>query len=218
MDFTTWIVLSLTNLVGAVVYLIHEYDAIPQRIAMQFSLKSEPSYYTPKCVIFGFPALIAVLAILFHMLPRWDSLKENYAYFRGEYNLFSFVMQGFLTYTMVLIVLWNERQHNVSDILRWMTPAFAVLMFVCGLLQSKVRRNHFVGVRTAWALRSDENWAEANGKAAFVFYVSGVLCLLGVLDEWIFVGGIAVLLLGLAGITVYAYLKGRREQEARRTD
>jgi uncharacterized membrane protein len=50
--------------------------------------------------------------------------------------------------------------------------------FALGLILPRVRRNPWMGVRTAWTLSSDENWARSHRFAGFTFCIGGVLAML----------------------------------------
>ena len=49
-----------------------------------------------------------------------------------------------------------------------------------GLVMPRIRRNPWIGVRTAWTLSSDENWARTHRMAGYAFTIAGALALVAV--------------------------------------
>ena len=49
-----------------------------------------------------------------------------------------------------------------------------------GLVMPRIRRNPWIGVRTAWTLSSDENWARTHRFAGYAFTVAGALAIIAV--------------------------------------
>jgi uncharacterized membrane protein len=48
-----------------------------------------------------------------------------------------------------------------------------------GLVMPRVRRNPFVGIRTAWTLTNDENWARTHRLGGVLFVAAGFIAMLG---------------------------------------
>jgi uncharacterized membrane protein len=57
---------------------------------------------------------------------------------------------------------------------------FGAFWIVLGLVMPRVRRNPWMGVRTAWTLSSDENWARTHRIAGYAFVAAGVLAVVAV--------------------------------------
>jgi uncharacterized membrane protein len=55
--------------------------------------------------------------------------------------------------------------------------AFGVFWLALGQLMPRLRRNPFVGIRTAWTLTSDENWLRTHRIAAYTFAAGGLVAL-----------------------------------------
>lgn len=84
-----------------------------------------------------------------------------------------------------------------------------VFWVVLGLVMPRVRRNPWIGIRTAWTLSSDENWARTHRIAGYTFVVAGVLAVLFVIAGY--ATAAPVLIIGSALIpVVYSFLFARR--------
>ena len=106
------------------------------------------------------PLMLVGLNGLFLLIPNIDPLKKNIAKFRKEYNGFILVINVFMVYVQVLILIWNTGNH--FNLTTYMLPAMGVFIFYAGVLISKARRNYFIGIRTPWTLQDERVWDETH--------------------------------------------------------
>lgn len=77
---------------------------------------------------------------------------------------------------MHLFVLWAAL-HPGASIGSAFSVTFGVFWVVLAMVLPRVRRNPFVGVRTAWTLSSDENWARTHRFASWAFALGGLVAI-----------------------------------------
>ena len=85
----------------------------------------------------------------------------------------------FLSYIYVLQIFWNLGYS--FNIMRLLSPAFAILFFVTGILVKNSKQNWFIGIRTPWTLSDKKIWDKTNKLGGELFQFSAVLSLGGAL-------------------------------------
>lgn len=95
------------------------------------------------------------------------------------------------------------------DVARVMGCALGGFWFLLGLVLPRVRRNPFVGIRTAHTLSSDENWARTHRLGGALFVAGGAIAIVGGLLGSLSVGVAAILTTGLVPVA-YSYVLARR--------
>lgn len=196
------ILVSLLILISVIVGMV-VYDQLPDQMASHWNAKDEVDGYMSRFWgVFMLPLMSVGLAILFFAIPYLDPLKENIAEFRGIYNVFILVMQGFLTYVWALTIIWNlsEGSFKLGNAL---LPAMGLLFIFLGYMIRTAKRNWFVGIRTPWTLSSDRVWDETHRVGGSLFMISGAIAILG-----IFFGVHAVwfILVPILGSTIFLYI------------
>jgi uncharacterized membrane protein len=97
---------------------------------------------------------------------------------------------------MQLIVLWAAL-HPGAPVGSPLAIALGAFWIVLGLVLPRVRRNPIVGVRTAWTLASDENWARTHRFSSYAFCLGGLVAVASA-----FAGGPSAAVVAILGSTV----------------
>jgi uncharacterized membrane protein len=74
-------------------------------------------------------------------------------------------------------VILNSALHGGTGLGRELSLLLGVMWIALAVLLPRMRRNPLFGVRTAWTLSSDENWARTHRVASYTFFAGGLLCL-----------------------------------------
>ncbi len=129
--------------------------------------------------VFFMPCLMLALALLLLVIPRIDPLQKNVKTFQKEYDRIVAGILLFLLYLYTLTLVWNSGvQFNM---MRLLSPAFAALFILIGVMLPKTRRNWFIGIRTPWTLSSDKVWEKTHHQGGLCFIAAGLLALGGVI-------------------------------------
>ncbi|MCD6414766.1 MAG: SdpI family protein [Candidatus Diapherotrites archaeon] len=204
-----WIVAVLLVLLSISMAVFAYYEIPGDRIASHWNAQGEVNGYMSK--LWGlslFPIGLAVICLIFLIIPRVDPLKRNIKKFRNYYDLFLIVTLLFLLYIQGLTTAWNIG--FAYDMTFAIVPATSVLFYVTGVLMEHAKRNWFVGIRTPWTLSSNVVWREthkAGGKwfKILAVYMLSLLLLGNVLKDY-FIILFLVPTLGVAfGLFVYSY-------------
>ena len=188
------------------------YPSMPDSMTSHWGLSGEANGFLPKIWgLFLIPLLSAGLALVLLLIPRIDPLRENIGKFRDTYDHFIIVFLLFLLYLSILMMAWNLGiRFNMAQVL---SPAFGALLYACGILVGKAKRNWFIGIRTPWTLSSDRVWDRTHAIGGRLFKIAGILAFLGALLPgivWILILG-PVFLISLY-LIVYSYREYRKEE------
>lgn len=188
------------------------YPSMPDPMATHWGLSGKADGYLPRIWgLFLVPLISTGLAFLLLLIPRIDPLKENIERFRETYEYFIAILLLFLLYVSLLVIAWNLGvRFNIAQVL---SPAFGVLLYACGVLVGKAKRNWFIGIRTPWTLSSDRVWDRTHAVGGRLFKIAGILALLGALFPgivWLLILG-PVFLISIC-LVVYSYLEYRKDE------
>jgi uncharacterized membrane protein len=169
----TWDLVSIGSLAASALATVAVYERLPDPIATHFDLEGRANGWMPRAVgawfvpVFGL-ALWALVRFLPRVLPGADRKRlagPLVALFAALTTVFMAAVHGLLLY--VAVVPGATLTRSV-----WLlTGALFVAM---GLVLPRVRRNPILGVRTAWTLTSDENWARTHRVAGYTMVLGGV--------------------------------------------
>jgi len=201
----------LLLILGAFVAGVIIYPQLPERVASHWNAQGQVDGYMPRFWgVFLLPLMMLFLLGLFLLIPVIDPLKSNIATFRGYFNNFIVMITSYLLYIHLMTVAWNLGWR--FNFIQPLAPAFAALIYYCGVLMERARRNWFIGIRTPWTLSSDTVWAKTHRIGGRLFKLSGLLALLGViLPDWAILFVLVPLLVASVYTVVYSYFAYQQE-------
>ena len=96
---------------------------------------------------------------------------------------------------------------------RGLALVMGVFLLALSFVMPRIRRNPVLGIRLAWTLASDENWARTHRFASYTFAAAGVVALAGALLGGPSAGPVSIvaLLAGALAPAVYSYFVARGE-------
>lgn len=196
-EYATLALILATLVVGVVVY-----PHLPEQMASHWNIRGEVDGYFGKFWgTFFLPLVNMGVWLMLILVPRIDPLKENIARFRRYYDLLVSALIVFFTYLHVLTIVWNLGVE--FNLLQFLAPVLALLIYLVGVLIGHSRRNYMVGIRTPWTLASDTVWQKTHRVGSLLFKLSGIIILLAVFfPGWL----VLLLLIPLLGSTVYLFV------------
>ena len=182
------------------------YPAMPDQLASHWDAQGQVNGYTSKFwALMIMPVISAFLLALFVFIPKIDPMKENIAKFRGYFDTFIVLIMLFMFYIFILTILWNSGM--AFNMVQFLSPAFAILFYYCGILIEHAERNWFIGIRTPWTISSDVVWKKTHKIGGKLFKIAGLLAVLGIFDFYPMLFVLAPILLVAAYTVVYSYLE-----------
>lgn len=156
------------------------YPRLPQRVPVHFNLYGVADGWMDKPI--GAPLLLG-FALLIWVVVRFGARVLPRAA-RDRMDASPVKLVGLLTaglfVALQLIVLYAAL-HDRASMGQPLSIGLAVYWIVLAQVLPRVRRNPFIGIRSAWTLSSDENWARAHRFGARAFTVGGLVALVAAL-------------------------------------
>lgn len=183
------------------------YPELPEKVASHWNVLGEVDGYTNRFWgAFLLPLVLTAMLVLFLAVPRIDPKRENIQKFRGYFDQFIVTLFLFLIYLDGLTLAWNLGYS--FNLMRFLSPAFAVLFYVTGVMVTHARTNWTIGIRTPWTLSSPQVWQKTHNLGGKLFMLSGIIALLGVIFPFLAVWFVVVPVILSSIITVlYSYLE-----------
>lgn len=183
---------------------------MPILMASHWGIEGLVDGYSSKLfALFFIPCLLLVMYPLFSFLPKVEPYKKNFKEFERYYNIFISLFFCFLLYVYILIIIWNL---NIQfNMLQFLSPAFAVILYYAGLLSSKTKMNWFVGIRTPWAYKNKNVWQKTQDFGGKMFKISALICLLSlVLPTLTFYFIFVPIIIIIPLVFIYSYLEAKK--------
>lgn len=198
----------------AAAYLV--YPALPERVASHWGVNGEVDGYMSRFWgAFLMPFVMLGCWLIFLAVPYLDPKKENIAKFRPYFDVFILVFQFFLVYIFALTAAWNLGYR--FELIRWLSPALALLFFVIGVMVGRAEPNWTIGIRTPWTLESPAVWRKTHALGGKLFMLAAAFALLGVFWPAAAVWFVLVPILAAAlYLIIYSYALYRKEQRGGR--
>lgn len=184
MSTRRWDVLALASIGGAAAASAALYAKLPAEVATHFDLHGTPNGWMSRPWAAAFtPAFALVLWALVRFAPRVLPRSDEKRIAPSLVALVASLTTVFLAALHVVILRFA------------IAPGVDVTR--AAFLLPRVKRNPIVGVRTAWTLRSDENWARTQRVGGYSMVAAGLVAMIaGGL------GGTAGVVLAIAGLIV----------------
>lgn len=205
--------LALAAIGAAAAASIALYDELPDRVATHFDIHGQANGWMSRPLAAAFvPAMAFATWALLRGLPRVLPIADRERLRGGALPLVAALTAVFMAAVHV-VVLRVAIGPGVSPT-KAVLVLTGVLFVAIGLVLPRVRRNPVLGIRTAWTLRSDENWARTQRVGGYAMVIAGISTAMGGI-----VGGalgsvvaLASLLLAAVVPIVYSLILARRSE------
>lgn len=188
------------------------YRRLPARVPIHWNLHGQVDGWAgPLRASLLLPMLSLAVWMLLVALPRIDPRRENYAKFRGSYDL---VVAATITLLVGVHMLVLAAGLGVSvPVMRIVPVAIGGLMLVLGNVLPRARPNWWFGIRTPWTLSNDRVWTRTHRVGGYLLAGAGVVLLVAAAfpGAWTFALGVAAAIAAGFGSLVYSYFAWKQE-------
>jgi uncharacterized membrane protein len=168
-----WDIVALVSMGLALGVTFLLYPSLPDPVPVHFDFDGTPNGWLARRFIWALPvggcALWALVRFSPRILPPGDRRRRN----AGVAGIVA-TMTAIFVSAIHVVVLYVAIAPGTSVV----RPVFflvGALYVGLGLLMPRVRRNPLVGIRTAFTLTSDENWARTHRVAGYTMVAAGVV-------------------------------------------
>jgi uncharacterized membrane protein len=172
----TWDVLTLGVLAGSFALTAAVYQRLPDPMPTHFAIDGRPNGWMARAVGAWLEPMMAVAIVgLLRfgsrlMPPGWRARLDA-----SPVQILALAVAGLLAGVHVLVLHAalspSPRLGNAVWVL------LGALFVILGLILPRTRRNPFFGVRTAFALSSDENWARTQRIGGYSMTIGGLVAI-----------------------------------------
>jgi len=170
--------LSVLLIIAVIITAIYIYPLLPEKVPSHWGVNGQIDGWTsPLGHVLMFPGMMIGMYLMFLILPHIEPRRQHFIESWGFYQvirnfmmIFFSLMYGITTYAAVTT--------NPVAIDKIIPMAIGVLFLFMGNYLTQVKSNFFMGIRTPWALDSEENWRKTHRLGAYTFAIGGVLFLL----------------------------------------
>ena len=204
-DAVTVFVVVATSAITAVVY-----PRLPASVPVHFDLHAHADGFMPRALgAFLLPVFTLLIGAFLRLSPwilssRWKGRLENSPLSALTLCLVS------LFVGLQLVILYAALVPHGS-IGAALSIALGLFCLGLGALMPRTRRNPIVGVRTAWTLASDENWARTHRVAGITMSIGGVIAIVAGLGKFPAVAILSVIAT-MMWPAVYSFVLARKLQ------
>lgn len=204
--------LGLGALAGAIVVTALVYERLPDPMATHFDFHGNPNGWMSRpWGVSVIPLTAIVVWAVTRAVPRLLPRRQTSGVSEGANAIVRASTLGFLA--AIQCVLLGHALLPSMSVMRWVFVLMGVLWITLGLVLPRVKRNAVMGIRTPWALSSDENWARTQRFGGYVMFAAGLVVFGCGLVAGPVASGLAFVAIGASAVVpfVYSLLHARRE-------
>jgi uncharacterized membrane protein len=197
------------------IYVGYQWNQIPQIVPVHFDIDMNPNRFGTKSEfissIYVISCISILLTLLFKYLPIIDT-KKNLENQRGLLESISLGISIFMT-TISFFVIQSGISGGESSIISYIPMLILFFMAFLGNYMINIKRNHFIGIRTPWALESESIWRKTHqfaGKLIFYSSIAGIIILFFISDfkfKMIFMGVLLIIIIAISTFKSYKFYK-----------
>lgn len=188
------------------------YPRLPEQISLHLGVGGQATYTVAKETVLAFvPGILAILAILYWVIPMINPISAYVEKFRAGYDALWLVVALFLAYVQGILLVLNLGVARF-DLTVAVIPGLAVLWFAIGVILSKAQKNYhaFIGIWTPWTLRSPVVWGRTHAFGGNAFMITAFVLLFWLFSPRASIGYVIVpIVLAILASIVYSYVVWR---------
>lgn len=207
--------LAFLVVIIAVIASFAVYPMLPDIVPTHWDAEGQVNGLGPGWVgAFLVPLMMAVVLLVFVIIPKIAVFKKNLKAFEKHYWLMALVTELFFLIFYAITLLPNFGIETSFSLLFSLPLSF--LFIAIGLLMPHFKRNFFVGIRTPWTLSSDKVWKKTHRFGGTLFIAAGVISLaVSFIPGQNILSMVALILVAAVGSVVYSFLEFRKLEKKR---
>lgn len=159
------------------VYLAVIWSRLPERVPVHWNASGEIDRWGNKLTLIVMLFLLPVLTyVILSAVSKIDP-KKRMSLMGGKLYQLKFIMVLFMS-LLALFIIYSTKSQTISS------PSFVFailggLFMVLGNYFKVIKPNYFIGIKTPWTLENDEIWKKTHIFAGKLWFIGGLLIILG---------------------------------------
>ncbi|MFE3867893.1 SdpI family protein [Flavobacterium sp. LS2P90] len=159
------------------VYLAVIWNSLPERVPIHWNLKGEIDDWGSKYSLFILLFMLPVLMYVIMLAASKLDPKKRMDLMGGKFYQLKFFLVLFMSLVALFILYITKNQFFSNPSLIYVTVG--VLLMVFGNYFKVIQPNYFIGIRTPWTLENIEVWKVTHAFAGQLWFIGGVIIVLG---------------------------------------
>jgi len=213
MDLPKYFSASLILALSCLLFSIWISPSLPDKVATHWGIDGKANGFSDSGSIVWLGCLPLVIVALFYVFPRFDPLWDKYgAKAREKYWVLVLVFALFF-FAVVLLTIAANLGYSF-DMGVAVSLLIGLLFIGVGHYFEDCKPSWFVGIRTPWALSSEDNWSRTHKLGAKIFYAIGAALLVcAVIVPSALILSIILIAVACVGLFAYSYLIWRKDRK-----
>lgn len=196
------------------IYLAFIWNTLPEKIPTHWNAKGDIDHWGDKTFLISVPFMLPVfMYILFWAIPKIDP-KKKLLLMGGKFHQIKFVFVLFAT-VLALFVIYCSKSLSFSSP-KFIFVLIGILFLAMGNYFKVIQPNYFLGIRTPWTLENNEVWKSTHVFAGKLWFIGGLLIVLGaLLFDVEFFGIVFLIFVTVLAIIpmIYSYIKFKQIEQ-----
>lgn len=190
------------------VYLAFIWKSLPERVPIHWNMNGQIDDWGSKVFLIVLVFLLPVLTyVIMSSAALLDPKKRLFLMGKKFYQL-KFFMVLFMS-LLALFLLYVTKNQSVSNP-NLIYVLAGILIMVLGNYFKVIQPNYFIGIRTPWTLENQEVWKATHAFAGKLWFVGGIIIILGglIFSGFVFSKAFVTIGIVLAFVPVaYSFIK-----------
>jgi uncharacterized membrane protein len=197
-------------------YVGYQWNQIPQIVPLHFDIDMNPDRFGAKLELLWAVIIMScvsiLLTLLFKYLPKIDT-KNNLKNQKGTIESIGLGISIFMSIISFFIIQSGILGGGKGSVITYIPILILFFMAFLGNYMVTIKRNHFIGIRTHWALESESIWRKTHqfaGKLIFYGSIAGIIILFFISDfkfKMIFMGVLLIIMIAISTFKSYKFYK-----------
>ncbi len=151
------------------------WPSLPEIVPIHWNISGEIDGYGSKSNLIIVPILLPLLTyLIMTLLPTIDPKKKVQTNSTKYQNLRLLLIGAMSILSCVIIY---AALSNTDGQLKQPTVFFilGLTLIILGNYIPTVKQNYFIGIRTPWSLKNEDNWTKTNQLGGKLFFATGIL-------------------------------------------
>lgn len=192
----------LSSFIFIILLWVFSYNYLPSQVAMHFDSNGNPDQYRGRFfIMMMFLLLSFVLLLITYLFGFYDKNNQNKQKINTPITTFMIIF----SFALNVLFLLNIKDESLQTG-RFLFVLIGLFFILIGNYAPQIKKNYFIGMRTAATLSKETNWKKTQRYSGFVFFIVGILIAFTSLIpiQVAIISSVFILILGIVSIYIYA--------------
>ncbi len=208
--------LPISIVIASIILGVYFYFHFPETVMVHWNFQGVPDGYSGRFTgAFAMPLMLALMYILFLVLPSLDPKRDRYSEFEKTFHILRSAIMVVLLIAFIIMGLLNLGIFiEVGPIV---AAVIGIFIMIAGNFMGKIKRNSYLGIRTPWTLQSENVWNKTHRFGGWMFVIFGLIIVAAPhlsyqLALTLFLSGVGLIVVGTSIYSYWLYSKEKNKK------